>query len=123
MRGNSDDLVFNDVLWATPMPIMLLINSQMHQLRVKGLCSFFKDESLAEPTAQGKDEVISQARSLLASAATDVLADISRNISDPSKLIDLIDEISSSLRDKSEPEFNARGLQISKLEIHAIEGL
>jgi hypothetical protein len=123
MIGNSEDQVFNEVLWATPMPVMVLINSQVHQFRVKGLCSFFIDESLTEQTAQGKDEIISQVRSLLASAATDVLAISSRTISDPSELTAMIEEISSALRDKSEPEFNARGLKISKLEIHAIEGV
>lgn len=123
MNGNSEEQVFNDMLWATPMPVMVLINSQMHQLRVKGLCSFYVDESLAKPVIKEKGEFIAQARSLLANAVTDVLADISRNIADPSELKDLIDEISSSLRDKSEPEFIARGLQISKLEIHAIEGI
>lgn len=111
-----------DLLWGTPMPIAVNINSEMVLVHVKGACSLIVHdaEPLQEKLADSR-ALEAQVRSALILAATDALAQIRQKISNADQLVKFSPELAMLVKIKAGDGLAAFGLKISSLEIHAIQ--
>jgi len=113
---------FNDLLWATPVPIIVMINSQMAKLRLKGNCAVIVIEpNKLQEQAPDSKALLSQVRSTLVSAATDMVINTSRKVSKVSELSTMKIELANSLQSQVVSRFEELGLRINRLEIQSIE--
>jgi len=122
MDTYSDHQEFNDLLWGTPMPVMVMINGQMTNLRVKGACSVIVvDVNSIQEKAPDAKALVSQVRTILAGAVIDIIIEASRAVSSVGELLSTTEKIANDLPIKAAPAMENIGLQINHLEIHAIE--
>ncbi|MBI5290749.1 MAG: SPFH domain-containing protein [Chloroflexi bacterium] len=69
------------------------------------------------------DSLTAHVRALLASAMTDVLGELSREVADVAQLTAMTEQITKALQSKLEPKFSALGLQMKAVNIEAIESV
>jgi hypothetical protein len=69
------------------------------------------------------DSLTAHVRALLASAMTDVLGELSREVADVAQLTAVTEKTTRALQAKLEPKFNALGLQMKAVKIEAIESV
>jgi len=113
---------FNDLLWATPAPIITMINAEMVKLRVKGVCSVsVTDVRKIQEKIPDPSTLLTQVRSVLAGAVTDSIIASSRGILNISEFASKHDTIVDDLKLKAAPALGALGLEIKRLEIQAVE--
>lgn len=115
---------FNDVLWATPTPIMVMINSQPVRVRVRGICSaVVVDAGLLQEKMPDSTALTPQLRSALANGVADTIGQPARTAASVTELAARRDKIVSALQLNVDPIFKALGLKIKRLEIQAVEGM
>jgi membrane protease subunit (stomatin/prohibitin family) len=122
MTTYTIDQEIKDVLWGTPMPIAVNIDSEMVLIHVKGACSLVvKDADLLQEKLPDSRSLASHVRSTLVMAATDAVGQMRQKISSVEQLVKFTPEFSMLLKVKAAEGMAAVGLKISELEIHSIQ--
>lgn len=122
MNIYSMDQEIKDLLWGTPMPITVMLNSDMTLIHIKGSCSLIvTDAALAQEKMPDSKALASQARSALAFAATEAMMDMSKKVTSFEQLVTFKPEFSTMLKIKAMNGLSGLGLKIAELEIHSIE--
>ena len=110
-----------DLLWGTPMPIAVVLNSEMVMIHIKGSCSLIvTDAELLQEKLPDTEMLASHVRSTLVLAATDAIADMSKKVTSVEQLVKLQPEFSMLLKIKSTDGLGGFGLKIDELDIHSI---
>ena len=110
-----------DLLWGTPMPIAVVLNSEMVMIHIKGSCSLIvTDVELLQEKLPDTEMLASHVRSTLVLAATDAIADMSKKVTSVEQLVKLQPEFSMLLKIKSTDGLGGFGLKIDELDIHSI---
>lgn len=122
MSAYSNDQEITDLLWGTPMPIAVRLNSEMVLLHIKGSCSLIvNDANLLQEKLPDLKALASQVRSTLVLAATDAVAEISRKSSNIEQLKNLKSEFSMLLKMKAVDGLSGFGLGIGNLDVQSME--
>ncbi len=115
---------YNDLRWGTMMPVPLMIGSRLVQVRARGICSLtVQDIQRLQAQVPDPDSLTAHVRALLASAMTDVLGELSREVADVAQLTAVTEKTTRTLQSKLEPKFSALGLQMKAVKIEAIESV
>lgn len=112
-----------ELLWATPAPILAMIDSQMVRLIVKGRCSLqVTDAGRLAQVAPDERAFASQGRAILANGVTDVIASQSRSVSSVDQLAAMKGEIASALQEQVADQFQEMGLEVKTIQLDSLEG-
>ena len=113
---------FNDMLWATPAPILVRVGLEPVQVRLRGKCSVVvRDADLLQEKIPDDGALVKQVRRVLAGEVIDILVETGRSVPDVPQLAALNEKIAGELELKAEPVFTLLGLKLTQLEIHALE--
>lgn len=110
------------LLWGTPMPIAVNINSEMILLQVKGACTLVvKDPDLLQEKLPDSRALAVQVRNAMTTAAVDALGQMRQKISNVEQIVKFTPEFSMLLKIKAAEGLAAFGLAIRESEIHSIQ--
>ena len=115
---------FDDLLWATPMPVMVLLGGEPAQVRGRGKCSLVVVDpaALAEKVAE-VDALLPALRPMMANAFINAVGSKSRSVSGAAELAAIKDQVAAELMAQAAPDLEAMGLKLTAVEIEAIERL
>ena len=115
---------YTDLRWGTRMPIAVMIGSRVAQLRARGTCTLtVGDAGRLEKQVPDPENLASHLSSLLASSMTEVIGELSAQISDLAQLTTISAQTTQALQSKLEPKCSALGLQLKTVKIEAIESV
>ncbi len=115
---------FKDMLWTTPVPILVRVGQEPVQVRLRGQCSVVvRDADLLQEKMPDAEALTKQVRRVLAGEVIDILIETGRSVSSVAQLAALREQIARELELKAEPVFTLLGLKLTQLEIHAMESL
>ena len=114
--------VFRDVLWATPLPVTVRIGSEQERVRVRGVVSVgVVDADRMDETVSDPNALEPRVRQILADAVSDAIAENSQAVSDVNELMEMDEKLKDTVLQKAEAAFKEMGMNITSLEVQAIE--
>lgn len=115
---------FNNERWGTGMPIMVMVGSNVIQVRARGSFSAAVDDP-AQLAAQAPDpdDLPAYMRSLVVSAATDFIGERSQAVATAAQLTAVSAQVAQALQAAVEARFKAAGLRLKSFSLEAIESL
>lgn len=124
MTNSSQNQEYNNLRWGTMMPISLMIGSNFVQLRARGSYSFIiQDAERLKKQVSDPDALLSYTRSQVTIAITNVVGELSQQVSSVAQLTKVTDQTLSLLKSQLETKFAELGLQLKSITIEAIENL
>jgi membrane protease subunit (stomatin/prohibitin family) len=113
---------FDNILWGTTAPVILVLSSGITQVRVRGSCSVAVTNPQVFVQMLGdSSRMATQVKAIIVNKITDALFEVSRGKADLIDIISSSDEMAGMVKAIVEPALNALGLTLKQFEIQAIE--
>ena len=120
----STSLEIKDIFWGTPMPILIMLGSQITELRARGKYSVrITDPTLFSQQVGTPEDFSNQFRYVVVKHVTDVFGEVSGSVSDLGALQAQSVELAGKVQSKLESELNTRGMSLSTFSFDAIESV
>ena len=124
MNSYQPSQQLTDLRWGTMMPIMVMVNTTLAQLRARGKYSAsVVDPARLAAEVSDTNSLSLHISSMIALTLTDMLGNLSATVSDAGQLTTVTTQTVENFHAALEPKFKAIGLQLMSVRIDAIESL
>jgi membrane protease subunit (stomatin/prohibitin family) len=115
---------WNDLHWGTVMPVTVMINSKLEQVRARGSCSLAViDPERLEAKVPDPETLVTYMKSLIAQTITDMLGERSGEVSDITQLTAITAQTIQMLQTNLASKLIEVGLQLKNITIETIESV
>jgi len=124
MSSYNTDQTFQELSWATALPVVVFIDSNLERFKARGIFSVLvtEPELLAE-NIPDPQELPVHLGNLLASLVPDVLREVGASVYTVDEMKASGADISADLGAKVEYHLASLGLNLAGLEVHSVESL
>jgi hypothetical protein len=114
--------VFNDLLWSTPMPVMLRFGPEVTPALVKGSCSLdVVDAVRFEEKVGDVPHLMGFVRAILPTKSAEVLVQASQHQCSLAELARTQNELARAVQAAAAGDFLALGLRLRQVVVHSVE--